>query len=95
LSLRGGGGNFGVVTSFEFQLHPLEPQVMSGLVVHPIVDRHDMHGATAEYVAEAHRKDLEIQDRYGVKYLTYWYDRTRCTGFCLVGPTRSRRLWRT
>src|SRR5215472_14356409 len=48
------------------------------------MDRHDMHGATAENVAEAHRKDLEIQDRYGVKYLTYWYDRTRCTGFCLV-----------
>ena len=48
------------------------------------MDRHDMHGATAENVAEAHRRDLEIQDRYGVKYLTYWYDRTRCTGFCLV-----------
>src|SRR5262249_46427679 len=36
------------------------------------------------HVAEAHRKDLEIQDKYGVKYLTYWYDSERCTGFCLV-----------
>jgi len=48
------------------------------------MDRHDMRDLTAERVAEAHRKDLEIQDRYGVKYLTYWYDSERCTGFCLV-----------
>jgi FAD/FMN-containing dehydrogenase len=33
--IRGGGGNFGVVTSFEFDLHPVGPEVLSGLVVHP------------------------------------------------------------
>ena len=33
--LRGGGGNFGVVTSFEFQLHPVGPNVLSGLIVYP------------------------------------------------------------
>jgi FAD/FMN-containing dehydrogenase len=37
-ALRGGGGNFGVVTAFEFQLHKLGPQVLSGLVVHPFDD---------------------------------------------------------
>ncbi|WP_171123677.1 MULTISPECIES: FAD-binding oxidoreductase [unclassified Ruegeria] len=35
-AIRGGGGNFGVVTSFEFQLHDLGPEVLSGLIVHPI-----------------------------------------------------------
>lgn len=33
--LRGGGGNFGVVTRFEFQLHPVGPDVLSGLIVFP------------------------------------------------------------
>ncbi|MDQ8729452.1 FAD-binding oxidoreductase [Bradyrhizobium sp. LHD-71] len=37
-ALRGGGGNFGVVTAFEFQLHQLGPQVLAGLVVHPFDD---------------------------------------------------------
>ena len=35
-AIRGGGGNFGVVTSFDFQLHPVGPEVLSGLVIHPL-----------------------------------------------------------
>ena len=48
------------------------------------MDRHDMTGATAADLAEAHRKDVEIQDQYGVKFLTYWFDEQRGTTFCLV-----------
>ncbi|MGH6761159.1 MAG: FAD-binding oxidoreductase [Phyllobacterium sp.] len=34
-ALRGGGGNFGIVTGFKFQLHDFAPQILSGLIVHP------------------------------------------------------------
>ena len=37
-ALRGGGGNFGVVSSFEFRAHPVGPDVLSGLVIHPFED---------------------------------------------------------
>jgi class 3 adenylate cyclase len=48
------------------------------------LDRHDLSGLTAADIAEAHRKDLEIQGGYGVRFLTYWFDETRGTGFCLI-----------
>jgi class 3 adenylate cyclase len=48
------------------------------------LDRHDLTGLTAADIAEAHRKDLEVQERYGVKFLTYWFDQARGTAFCLI-----------
>ena len=48
------------------------------------MDRHDLAGTSAADIAEAHRRDLDIQDRYGVKFLTYWYDPRRGNAFCLV-----------
>jgi FAD/FMN-containing dehydrogenase len=39
---RGGGGNFGVATSFEFELHPVGPTVTGGLVAHPFERARDL-----------------------------------------------------
>lgn len=52
-ALRGGGGNFGIVTSFEFALHPLGRQVLSGLVVHPAEAAADLLPEFRRLVAEA------------------------------------------
>lgn len=48
------------------------------------LDRHDLSGATAADIAEAHRKDLELQGRHGVRFLTYWFDEANGNGFCLI-----------
>lgn len=40
--IRGGSGNFGVVTSFTFQLHPVGPTVMAGMVLYPMEQAHEV-----------------------------------------------------
>jgi FAD/FMN-containing dehydrogenase len=37
-AIRGGGGNFGIVTAFEFDLHPVGPEVLAGFMVYPLKD---------------------------------------------------------
>ena len=53
------------------------------------MDRHYVEGATRHAVADAHQKDLALQDKYNLKFLTYWFDEMRCTAFCLIeAPNR-------
>src|SRR5215217_8227171 len=49
------------------------------------IDHHrGVEGLTAEAVADAHRKDKQIQDQYGVKYLKYWFNEKTDEVFCLA-----------
>ena len=41
-------------------------------------------GATANDMAEAHRADLDVQQRHGVRYLRYWVDEEAGKLFCLA-----------
>lgn len=43
----------------------------------------NVEGLTTEAVAEAHRKDLEIQEKHGVNYMHYWFNEAEGTVFCL------------
>lgn len=49
------------------------------------MDRHDVsETVTAENVAQLHQADLKIQEQFGCRGLTYWFDEKRKTAFCLV-----------
>jgi FAD/FMN-containing dehydrogenase len=51
--IRGGGGNFGIVTSFQFQLHPIGPEVLSGLIVYRFEDAGNVLRHYRSFVAQA------------------------------------------
>jgi FAD/FMN-containing dehydrogenase len=52
-ALRGGGGNFGVVTSFEFRVHPVGPLVLGGLLVYGMERAAEAMAAYRELAAQA------------------------------------------
>jgi class 3 adenylate cyclase len=56
------------------------------------MDRHDISDATKADIAEAHRKDLEIEHRFGLKMLTYWVDEERSSTFCLTRSPNDKAL---
>ena len=58
-ALRGGGGNFGVVTRFDYRLHPFDRNVLSGMVVWPIDQARDVLNFYGEWY-ESLSKDLYV-----------------------------------
>lgn len=45
---------------------------------------HKIDGLTKEMIQGAHQRDLEVQEKHGVKYLRYWYDTDSGRVYCLV-----------
>lgn len=52
-ALRGGSGNFGVVTRFEFRLHPVGPDVLSGMIVYPFAEAKQVLQQYRAFAADA------------------------------------------
>jgi class 3 adenylate cyclase len=48
------------------------------------MDRHDVPGATAEDVANAHMSDIEASKAYGVRFISYWFDADAGGVFCFA-----------
>lgn len=51
--IRGGGGNFGIVTSFEYKLHPVGPLVMSATAMYPLADAKQVLSAWRDFMQDA------------------------------------------
>ena len=58
-ALRGGGGNFGVVTEFEFALHPVGPEILAGLIVFPFAQAKQVLTRYRQF-ANAAPEDLNV-----------------------------------
>ncbi len=57
------------------------------------MDRHDVsETVTAENVAHLHQEDLKIQDQFGCRGLTYWFDDKRKTAFCLIEAPNEKAI---
>jgi FAD/FMN-containing dehydrogenase len=52
-ALRGGSGNFGAVTRFEFRLHPVGPNLLSGLIVYPLSEARSVLQQYRDFIATA------------------------------------------
>ena len=89
-AVRGGGGNMGVVTSFEYRLHPVGPEVFAGLIVHPFDKARTLLQGYRELVARA-PEDLTVwvvmRQAPPLPFLpTEWHGREVCVlAFCYIG----------
>ncbi len=81
--VRGGGGNFGVVTSFEFQLHPMQRQVVGGRIMFPIAKALDALKFYADYALEA---PDELYMDYFMAYPPGGVDGVAGFSVCYSGP---------
>ncbi len=93
-ALHGGGGNFGVVSSFEYRLHPVGPQVLAGRLVFPLSEARRIIEFYGEFAATAPRElnvDLGLETPPGgtlgaVIYVCYTGD--PAIGEKLMAPLR-------
>jgi FAD/FMN-containing dehydrogenase len=52
-AIRGGGGNFGIVTAFTYRLHPVGPQILGGLLLHDFADARNVLRFYSDFTAAA------------------------------------------
>ena len=96
-ALRGGGGNFGVVTSFEFQLHPVGPNVLAGAILWDAGDTDEVLRFYRDFVRNA-PDELGTVVRFGtapplsdIPEELHWRP-VVLVGACHVGPVEDAEV---
>ena len=93
-ALRGGGGNFGVATSFEFRLHEVGPIVLGGMVIHPLAEAGSVLRFYRDFCtslpdeAEAYASILTAPDGNPVIALLIGYTGSLAEGERVLAPAR-------
>jgi len=80
--LRGGGGNFGIVTSFEFRLHEMNPQVIGGQVFFPLSESRQLLEFYADYQEQAPKELALDAGMYALRGVDPFF----AFDFCYSGP---------
>ena len=94
-ALRGGGGNFGVATSFEFRLHKVGPTVLGGLVLYRVTQARSVLRFYRDYcahlpdAAEAYAAIMTLPDGQAVVALVLGYTGDLAEGERVLAPARS------
>lgn len=84
--IRGGGGNFGIVTAFEFRLHPVGPEVIFGPIVYRLEDAREVLDHYADFAAAAPRELSIFADLMSAPPLPFLPDDIHGTKVLFVVP---------
>ncbi|MGI9341785.1 MAG: FAD-binding oxidoreductase [Gammaproteobacteria bacterium] len=93
--VRGGGGNFGIVTAFEYDLHKVGPMIYGGPMMYPLDQARDVFRIFAEFTAAAPREmsadviALAPPGRKGFAILSFCYLGDHAEGERLLQPIRA------
>jgi FAD/FMN-containing dehydrogenase len=95
--IRGGGGNFGVVTSFEYNLHKVGPTVLGGTLMYPLSQAREVLGFYSDF-AETAPRELSVDvimlappGRKAILILSICYTGTFSEGERILQPLRTFR----
>src|SRR5262245_24130397 len=93
--LRGGGGNFGIVTALDFRMHPVGPLILGGMVIHPLTHAAQVLRFYQEFVqtmpdeAEAYAALMTSPDGDPVLALLLGYNGSPDEGARVLAPART------